>query len=86
MGCDCHLLAIFFLKIDGNGNYQERSHYFVGSSILGLLLSHVCWLIRIVWECCVEEVRWRMSIRKVDEDLSGQALSKTLEKKLIAFC
>lgn len=34
----------------------------------------------------MEEVRWRMSIRKVDEDLSGQALSKTLEKKLIAFC
>jgi hypothetical protein len=69
-----------FVKIDNDGNWQEGRHYFARSSILGLLLSFVCWPIRFVWKCCMKEVQWRIVIRNVNKDLTGEALGRTLEK------
>ncbi len=54
------------MKIDNDGNWHKGCHDFDESSIHGLLLSYVCWLIRFVWKLCMEEIQLKMAIRNID--------------------
>lgn len=57
----------------------------VGFSILGLFLNLVCWLIRFLWKCALEETCWRIVIRSFKAKFSGEDVGKTF-KKFNPFC